>query len=154
MSVYDLPAVDATLNGISTCFILAGLWFIRRGRKTPHVLCMACALLASVAFLICYVSYHLSKPEPLRFDVARYPAWANLVYKTTLVSHILLAPVAAVLVLTAVVKALRGNFTGHRRVARWTAPVWLYVSVTGVLVYLMLYQWWPPENLLRLRDAG
>ena len=145
MDIYDLPAIDATLNGISTVFILAGLYFIKRGQKQRHIACMITALISSAAFLGCYLTYHFSKPHPVRFTTQ---GWPRPVYYFTLITHIPLALVATVMVLITVTYAARRNFEKHRRWARWTFPIWLYVSFTGVLIYLMLYVWWPSTDLL------
>ena len=145
MSIYQLPAIDATLNAISTVFIIAGLIFIKRGMRKQHIFCMATALVTSALFLGCYLTYHFTKPEPVRFTVE---GWPKIVYFTTLLTHIPLALVATVMVLITVYHAMRKNFEAHKRIARWTFPIWLYVSITGVLVYLMLYKWWPSDVLL------
>lgn len=145
MDIYQLPAIDATLNAISTVLILGGLYFIKRGRKRPHVACMIAALVSSTAFLACYLTYHFTKPHPVHFTT---PGWPRPVYFFVLLTHIPLALVATVMVLVTVTFAARRNFAQHRRWARWTYPVWLYVSITGVLVYLMLYVWWPSTDLL------
>lgn len=146
MNIHHLPAIDATLNAISTLFMIAGYIFIKRGMKRQHIICMVTALVASAAFLACYLTYHFTKPEPVRFTT---PGWPKAVYFFTLFTHIPLALVATVMVIITVYHAARKNFAAHTRLARWTFPIWLYVSITGVLVYLMLYQWWPSATLSR-----
>ena len=141
MTVHDLPPINASLNALSTVFILLGWWFIRRERKLQHIAMMASALASSTAFLVCYLIYHFSITAVTRF--AGHGA-IRPVYFALLISHVLLAFAVVPMVILTVVPALRARFERHRRLARWTLPVWLYVSVTGVLVYLMLYVWFPP----------
>jgi uncharacterized membrane protein YozB (DUF420 family) len=134
--VTDLPAVNATLNAIATVFLVLGWVFIRRGAVQRHRLMMIAALVCSALFLASYLVYHYhagSRPftgtGPIR-----------AVYFTILITHVILAMAIVPMVLMTVVHAWRERFDRHRRIARWTLPLWLYVSVTGVLVYLMLYQ--------------
>jgi uncharacterized membrane protein YozB (DUF420 family) len=141
MSVHDLPPINASLNALSTVFLLSGWWFIKHQRKRQHVAMMLCALTTSSAFLACYLTYHLTVTAVTRFtghDAVRP------FYLTLLISHVLLAFLTVPLVVVTVIPAVRGRFKNHRRIARWTLPIWLYVSITGVLVYLMLYRWFPP----------
>lgn len=136
MSVSDLPALNATLNALSTVCLLAGWFFIRNRRIAAHRGAMIAALACSAAFLTSYVVYHYhagSKP----FEGAGI---VRLVYFVILLTHVVLAIVIVPLVAITVTRALRGNFVRHRAIARWTLPLWLYVSVTGVVVYVMLYQ--------------
>ena len=134
-----LPTVNATLNGIAGVLLSAGYLAIRRGRIPVHRACMVAAFVTSALFLASYLTYHFHVPvTPFSgHGVAR------AVYFAILVPHILLAAVMVPLALLTLYRALRGNFARHRRIARWTLPVWLYVSATGVLVYLMLYVWFP-----------
>ena len=148
MDIYKLPAIDATLNAVSTVFIIMGYYFIKRGNRRAHIASMATALVASTAFLACYLTYHFTKPAPVPFTT---PGWPKVVYFITLFTHIPLALVATVLVIITVIFALKKDFVRHKKIARWTFPIWLYVSITGVLVYLMLYQWWPSTELLMRR---
>jgi putative membrane protein len=116
--------------------LAAGWLFIRRRRVTAHKTCMLSALVVSTLFLISYVTYHvLAGSRPFTGQ-----GWIRAVYYPMLVSHIILAAAIVPLALTTVYRALRGNFERHVRIARWTLPIWLYVSVTGVLVYWMLYR--------------
>jgi putative membrane protein len=140
MTVHDLPAVNASLNGLSTIFILAGYWFIKTDRKQPHIAAMAAALMTSTLFLTCYGIYHAHHIV----TYFTHSGWPRVVYRVILFTHIPLAFVVLPLVVLTVVPALRARYDRHRRLARWALPIWLYVSVTGVLVYLMLYQWYPP----------
>ena len=136
MGIPDLPAVNATLNAISATFLTTGYVFIRRGNITLHKRCMLAALTSSVLFLTCYVIYHLntgSRPFP-GTGVAR------TVYFTILISHVLLAVTIVPLALMTASRGLRAQYERHVRIARWTLPLWLYVSVTGVVIYMMLYQ--------------
>ena len=140
MTLSDLPAVNASLNGLSTLFIIAGLAFIKAGRKTPHIVSMLCALITSTLFLASYLTYHFHHPVT-HFT---HPGWPKTLYFLILFTHLPLAVAILPLVLLTVIPALRARFDQHRRWAKITAPLWLYVSVTGVLVYLMLYVWFPP----------
>lgn len=136
MGISDLPAVNATLNAIAAVFLLTGYVLIRRGRRELHKRCMLGALTTSALFLTSYVVYHLnagSRPFPGQ-GVAR------VVYFTILITHVTLAVVILPLALTTAAHGLRAHYNRHVRIARWTFPLWLYVSVTGVVIYLMLYQ--------------
>ncbi len=139
MTVQDLPAVNASLNAVATCLIVAGFICIKRDKRRAHGACMAGALLVSVAFLTCYVIYHAN----VGHNEFKHDGLAKIVYRLILFTHIPLAAVNVPLVLMTVIPVLRSRFDRHKRWARWTLPVWLYVSVTGVLVYLMLYVWFP-----------
>ena len=142
MSLSDLPALNASLNALSTVFILLGLAFIKTERKAAHIASMVCALLTSTLFLASYLTYHAMKEGVVtKFT---HPGWPKTVYFLILFTHIPLAALTLPLVFLTVIPALRARFDQHRRWARVTAPIWLYVSITGVLVYLMLYVWYPP----------
>lgn len=130
-----LPTVNALLNTSSAVLIVAGIWFIRRGRRRTHKRLMLSAVVTSSLFLASYLTYH-AHAGTVRFQGQ---GWPRAVYLTILISHSLLAAVVVPLVLVTVTRALRGRFERHRAVARWTYPVWLYVSVTGVVIYVMLY---------------
>lgn len=145
MSVSDLPALNACLNFISTIFIAAGWYLIRRGYWRQHVACMITAVISSTAFLVGYLVYHAHVGEKSTQFTAG--GIVRTIYFTILVSHILLAMIILPLVIATLVPVFRRRWEKHRRIARWTMPIWLYVSVTGVLVYLMLYQWFPPPGL-------
>lgn len=137
--IRDLPALNAALNAASALLLLLGYRFIRRGRVPAHRACMLGALGVSALFLVSYVAYHLQAGS-VRFAG---PAWVRPIYFTILISHTALAAAVVPLALLTVGRAWRGRFEAHRRIARWTFPVWLYVSVTGVVVYLMLYRIFP-----------
>jgi putative membrane protein len=139
MSLAGLPTLNAALNAVTTGFLVAGLWFIRRGRKQAHRNCQLAAVVTSTLFLVSYLTYHASAGR----TVFRSPAWFRPWYLALLASHTLLAAVILPLVLITLSLALRGRFDRHKALARWTWPLWLYVSVTGVLIYLLLYWIFP-----------
>jgi uncharacterized membrane protein YozB (DUF420 family) len=135
MSVYDLPAVNATLNGISAVLLAIGYVLIRRRRIQQHRRVMLAAFTVSCLFLVCYVIYHYnagSKPFPGQGPV-------RTVYFFILITHIVLAALVPPMAIVTLVRGLRERFDSHARLARWTLPIWLYVSVTGVVIYVMLY---------------
>jgi uncharacterized membrane protein YozB (DUF420 family) len=125
---------------VSTIFISTGWYFIRRGAWRRHMVCMIIALTSSICFLVGYITYHARVGE----KSSGYTGWFAGVYFPILASHVLLAFVTLPLVVLTLVPVFRRRWDRHKRIARWTIPIWLYVSVTGVLVYLMLYQWFPP----------
>ena len=134
--VTSLPHLNALLNSVSALLLLAGYLFIRRRRMDAHRRCMLAALGSSALFLVSYLIYHFSVGS-VRFQGQ---GWTRTVYFAVLVSHTVLATAIAPLVLVTVTRALRRRFDRHRAIARWTLPLWLYVSVTGVVVYWMLYR--------------
>ena len=139
MELETLPTLNASLNALATMFLVAGYIFIRRGQVTRHKGCMIAALLCSTAFLVSYVVYHYhagSKPFP--GDGA-----LRMVYLAILGTHIPLAGLIVPLALVTAFRGLRGQFDRHVRIAVWTLPLWLYVSVTGVVIYWMLYRLYP-----------
>jgi len=145
VSITDLPAVNASLNFISTIFISAGWYFIRRNFWQRHIACMIVAVVSSSAFLTCYLIYHYYTGErSTHFSAGGAIA---TIYFTMLISHVLLAFVTLPLVILTLIPVFSRRWDRHRRIAKWTMPIWLYVSVTGVFVYLMLYKWFPPANL-------
>lgn len=136
ISITDLPALNATLNAISAICLTSGYLLIRRGRRDLHKKCMLAALVASTAFLTSYVIYHAntgSRPFPGHGAI-------RFAYFTILITHVVLAATILPLALTTTARGLRAQYARHVKVARWTLPIWLYVSVTGVVIYLMLYQ--------------
>ena len=136
LSVTDLPALNATLNAISTLLLVTGYVLIRRRRITQHRAVMIAAFVTSTLFLISYLVYHAHVGSvPFK---GQGPIRA--IYFTILITHIVLAAAIVPLVLLTMTRGLRSQFSKHRGIARWTLPLWLYVSVTGVVVYLMLYQ--------------
>lgn len=144
MSFSDLPLLNASLNSLSTIFIVLGLAFIKTERKQAHIACMIVAVITSTLFLASYLTYHISRGgEVTRFT---HPGWPKTLYFVILGTHTPLAVIVVPLVIMTIVRALQARYESHRSWARWTAPIWLYVSVTGVLVYLMLYVWFPPDR--------
>lgn len=134
LDVSPLPRLHAFLNGTTAVLLGTGYLLIRSGRRDGHRRAMVTAFALSAAFLVSYVIYHSQAPD-VRFGGE---GWVRPVYFAILISHVTLAPVVLPLALFAVVRGLRGEFARHRAVARWTLPVWLYVAVTGVIVYLMM----------------
>jgi putative membrane protein len=136
-----LPTLNAALNGASALFLVAGWWFIRAGRRTAHRNCMLAALGTSAAFLVSYLIYHF------QVGSVRFPGVgdARTIYLGILLTHTVLAAAVPFLAVITATRGLRGRFPQHVRIARWTLPIWLYVSLTGVVVYWMLYRvdWTP-----------
>ena len=145
MTISDLPAINASLNFISTVFISTGWYLIRHGAWRRHMACMITAVIASTFFLVGYIVYHVHVGEKSTHFTAQ--GMVRSLYFAMLISHVLLAFVTLPLVILTLMPTFRRRWDRHRRIARWTIPIWLYVSVTGVLVYLMLYKWFPPPNL-------
>ncbi|HZL93568.1 MAG TPA: DUF420 domain-containing protein [Vicinamibacterales bacterium] len=136
LTISDLPALNATLNGIAAILLVTGYLFIKQGRRRQHQWCMLGALTTSALFLVSYVTYHLhagSRPFPGQGPI-------RVVYFAILITHVILAAVIVPLALLTALRGLRSQFDKHVRIARWTFPVWVYVSVTGVVIYLMLYE--------------
>jgi uncharacterized membrane protein YozB (DUF420 family) len=135
-SVSDLPLVNASLNGVATVLLIVGYACIRRRRITAHRTAMVAAFVTSVLFLMSYLTYHAhagSRPFPGQGPI-------RVVYFVILISHIILAATIPPLAGITLWRAYRRRFDRHMKIARWTLPLWLYVSVTGIVVYLMLYQ--------------
>lgn len=136
MTITDLPALNAVLNATAAAFLVAGYLFIRRGRWDLHKRCMLGALTTSSLFLISYVVYHAnvgSRPFPGQGAV-------RIIYFVILITHVVLAATILPLAITTTARGLLAHYDRHVRIARWTLPLWMYVSVTGVVIYLMLYQ--------------
>lgn len=136
-----LPAVDATLNAASAVLLVCGYFFIRQRKIAAHRFCMLSALATSAVFLVCYLTYHYFH------GVTRFAGQGAVrpFYFALLGSHTVLAATIVPLVLATLYRAWRQRFEPHKRLARWTLPLWLYVSVTGVAVYWMLYHLYPPR---------
>lgn len=132
----SLPALNASLNATSALLLLAGYYFIRNRRITAHKTCMVSAFVVSALFLISYLYYHAHHGS------TSFPGqgWVRPVYFVILITHIILAAAILPLALVTLYRAWQEQFDRHRRIARWTLPLWLYVSVTGVVIYWMLYQ--------------
>lgn len=141
MNAHDLPALNATLNGLATLLLTAGWIFIRTGHRVAHRNCMMAALATSSAFLVGYLYHkfvvmkgiHTSFPGPRSMLVP---------YLILLVTHVILAMAIVPMALISMHRGLKGRFELHKKIARWTLPLWLYVSVTGVIIYVLLYQVW------------
>jgi uncharacterized membrane protein YozB (DUF420 family) len=135
MTANDLPTINAIFNIISTIFLITGFVFIRRGDRDKHKKAMIAALLSSTLFLICYLIYHAqvgSVPYP-------HHDWTRPVYFIILIPHIILAAIMGPFIVAAVYHALRQQFDKHTKLVKWVWPVWIYVSISGVLIYFMLY---------------
>ena len=136
LEISDLPAVNASLNSLSTIFLVTGYAMIRQRQITRHKFCMGLACFTSTLFLTSYLVYH--------FNIGSQPfqgvGFLRIVYFSILISHVILAVTVLPLALITVTRGLRKQDERHVAIARWTLPIWLYVSVTGVIVYLMLYQ--------------
>jgi uncharacterized membrane protein YozB (DUF420 family) len=137
--ISELPHLNALLNATSAVLLLAGYTFIRRNRVRAHRNCQVSALATSTLFLASYLTYHYYH------GATRFPGQGVMrpIYFTILISHTILAIAIVPLVIVTFRRALRGDFERHRRIARWTLPLWLYVSITGVVVYLLLYRIYP-----------
>jgi uncharacterized membrane protein YozB (DUF420 family) len=136
ISVHDLPAVNASLNAVSGVLLLCGYTLMRLRRIELHRKFMIAAFAMSSLFLICYLVYHAqvgSVPFPRQ-------GFVRPLYFTILITHVVLAATVPPLAIVSMTRGLQGRYPQHRRIARWTFPIWLYVSVTGVLVYVLLYQ--------------
>ncbi|MBX7245913.1 MAG: DUF420 domain-containing protein [Candidatus Sumerlaeaceae bacterium] len=136
----DIPTLNAVFNLTSATLLLTGYVFIRRGNREAHRFCMVGALVSSALFLTGYLIYHFVYHGMTRFPVEGLP---KAVYLTILLTHTVLAVVIVPLVAMTVFRAAKGQFDRHRRVARWTFPLWFYVSITGVVIYVMLYHLYP-----------
>lgn len=136
MTFSDLPTVNAILNGAAASLLVAGFLLIRAGRREAHRRAMTAAFACSVLFLVSYLAYHFEAGS-VRFQGT---GPVRTFYLTVLLTHTVLAAVVPFLAVTTLVLARKGRFEAHRRLARVTLPIWLYVSVTGVVIYLMLYR--------------
>ena len=139
MSISDLPTLNAILNSISAVLLVTGYSFIRQKKISAHRACMIAAFVTSSLFLLSYLIYHYNVGS-VRFQGQGV---VRLIYFTILLTHTVLAAVIVPMIFITFARALKGRFDKHRAIARWTFPLWLYVSVTGVVVYLMLYHLYP-----------
>ena len=135
----SLPTLNATLNASSAVLLVTGYLFIRRRRVTAHKTCMVAAFLLSTAFLASYVYYHYHHGTTPFLG----RGWVRVAYFSILIPHVVLAAAILPLALTTLYRAWKGRFDKHVRLARWTLPLWLFVSVTGVIIYWMLYHLYP-----------
>jgi putative membrane protein len=141
IGISELPAVNATLNATSAVFLGLGYSFIRQKNVVAHRTCMIVAVIVSVLFLVSYITYHA------QFGSKHFEGqgWSRSIYFLILTTHTILAMfVALYLAPVTLSRALRKRFDRHKAIARWTLPIWLYVSVTGVIIYFMLYHWYAP----------
>jgi uncharacterized membrane protein YozB (DUF420 family) len=136
VTVHDLPAVNATLNAVSGVLLIIGYALIRAQRFDQHRRCMIAAFVTSCLFLVCYVVYH-AQVGSVRFT---RQGFVRPLYFSILITHVTLAAAVVPLAVLTLARGLQARYPRHRVIARWTLPVWLYVSVTGVLVYVLLYQ--------------
>lgn len=136
MTLRDLPTLNASLNALSALLLIAGWWCIKNGRLTAHRNCMLAALGCSAVFLVSYLIYH-AQVGSVRFQGQ---GLVRGFYFAILLTHTVLAATVPVLAVITATRGLKGRFPQHVRIARWTLPIWLYVSVTGVVVYWMLYR--------------
>jgi uncharacterized membrane protein YozB (DUF420 family) len=144
MTISDLPAVNASLNALSTVFLTLGYIFIKRQKQNAHRNCMIAAVITSAVFLFFYVLHKIlvrGVHTPFGGE-----GIVRTFYYVMLISHILLAMAIVPLVLVTMSRALKERWEHHKKIARWTWPLWMYVSITGVLVYLMLYRWFPATH--------
>ena len=140
MTIQDLPIVNACLNALATVFLMLGFVYIKKGNKTAHRNCMISAFVTSAVFLTCYLIYHFSTEVVTKFVE---PQWFRPIYFVLLFTHVVLAVVILPLIFITLSRALKERFDQHRKNARWTWPLWMYVSITGVLIYILLYQIFP-----------
>ncbi|MAD25273.1 MAG: hypothetical protein CMO44_13990 [Verrucomicrobiales bacterium] len=145
MTIQDLPIINACLNALATVFLMLGYLFIRQGNKTAHKKCMISAFLTSAVFLTCYLIYHFNTEVVTRFV---NPSWFRPIYLVILITHVILAVVILPLIFMTFSRALKARYELHKKIAKWTWPLWMYVSITGVLIYLLLYQIFPqPKSI-------
>ena len=148
MNLADIPAVNASLNGTSAVLLLYGFYHIRAGHKIAHRNCMIAAFISSSLFLGFYLYYHYQMQQQFGRAHTSFtnPAWFRPIYLVILFTHLAGAFVILPLIFTTFFRALTGRFEKHKDIARWTLPIWLYVSFTGVLIYLLLYQVFPQRG--------
>ena len=150
MTLYEFPALNATLNACATVMLITGMVFIKAGKQRAHIISMVTALLFSTVFLACYLYYHFHVGDA-KFQGT---GWSRPIYFIILVTHVPLAIINLPMIIMTVIPAVQQRFDKHKRLAKWTLPVWLYVSVTGVIVYLMCYRWYGPPLLPALQALG
>ena len=141
VTLSDLPALNACLNSLSAILLTAGFVFIKKKNKRAHRNCMVAALATSTLFLVSYLYYHAHAGS------TKFPQnWFRPYYLVILLTHTVLAAVIVPLIIAAVIQAVRGRFESHKKITCWAWPMWMYVSVTGVVIYLLLYQVFPPAK--------
>lgn len=154
MNVDQMPSINAALNGLASVFLLLGYIFIKKDNKNAHKNCMIAAFVTSAIFLACYLWYHYNSSAHTALS---HPTSAvNYIYYFILITHIILAIVILPMIFITFNHALKERFDKHRKIAKWTWPIWMYVSVTGVIVYLFLYVLFPDhtEKKLKLKRGG
>ncbi|MBC8325720.1 MAG: DUF420 domain-containing protein [Verrucomicrobia subdivision 3 bacterium] len=152
MTVDQMPLINASLNSLASLFLLMGFIFIKKGNRAAHKRCMIAAFTTSAVFLACYLWYHYASHA---HTVLKHPSdWVNYLYYFILITHIILAVVILPLVFITINHALRDRFDKHRHIARWTWPIWMYVSLTGVVVYLFLYVFFAEHTEKKLKIGG
>ena len=137
-----MPALNASLNGLATVLLISGYVLIKRGQREAHKKAMIAAFGTSTVFLACYLYYHFTVEAVTRFV---NPAWFKPFYLVLLISHVILAVAMLPFIFKALWHAWKGDFEKHKKTVKWAWPMWLYVSITGVLVYLILYQIFPQK---------
>ena len=142
MTWHDLPASNAFFNGLAGVFLGFGYYFIKRGNRIAHRNCMISAVISSALFLTGYLIYHFGYRGLTKFHD---PQWFRPIYLTLLTTHLILAIAIVPMIIVTMSQALRQRFDKHKKIARWTWPLWMYVSVTGVIIYLLLYQIFPQK---------
>jgi uncharacterized membrane protein YozB (DUF420 family) len=140
---HDLPACNAFFNGLAGVFLAFGFYFVKRGKVIAHRNCMISAVCSSALFLAGYLTYHFGGGG---ITIFRNPLWFRPIYLTILFTHLILAIVIVPMIIVTMSRALRQRFDKHKKIARWTWPLWMYVSVTGVIIYLLLYQIFPQHQ--------
>lgn len=141
--VYSLPGINAGLNSLATVLLVTGFVLIKRGRRDAHKTVMLTSFVVSVLFLACYLTYHFALRHYTGVSSRPFQGVGAIrpVYFTILISHVVLAAIVPFLAIATIRRGLKAEWEKHKRLARITFPIWLYVSVTGVIIYLMLYQW-------------
>lgn len=140
--IHHLPAVNAGLNAATFVLLTAGFVLIKRGRVAAHKACMLAAVVTAIVFLTSYVIYHVN----VGATTFQHHGWIRWTYFAILISHTVLAVANVPMVIVTLRRAFGGRFEAHKRIARWTLKLWWYVSITGILVYFILYQWYPPPS--------
>lgn len=143
--VSQLPHVNASLNALATVLLMLGLALIKRRQETAHKWVMLACFAVSAVFLACYLTYHYHLVGVSKRFPSYPPTAVRLTYYAILLTHVVLAALVPFLAVATIYLGLADKRAAHRRLAKWTFPIWLYVSVTGVIVYLMLYQLYPPQ---------
>lgn len=139
LRIEHLPAMNACLNSLAALFLMAGFWCIKRGNRRAHRACMIAAFYTSTLFIISYLVYHYFAKRTVFLN----PAWFRPIYLVILLTHTVLAVAILPMILVTFLRAQQERFDRHKRIARWTLPLWLYVSFTGVVIYFLLYVIFP-----------